>query len=196
MATLVLDPHVEAYLRGLDRDTRYDEVWEGMSVFMPPRANRDTRIAGAVVLALHLAVEEPELGRVASGGNVSDRDADWAENYRIPDALVYLHSNPALNRETHYVGGPDFALEVVSQGEDGTAKLGFYAAVNTREVLVIDRDPWALTLYRLAEGTLTPVAAAGGLRTSESTGVTFALETAGERPVVVATTPGGKSFRA
>lgn len=196
MAMLVLDPHVEAYLRGLERDTRHDECWGGLSVFMPLPANRDTRIADAVRLALHFAVEEPGSGRVASGGNVSDRNDDWTQNYCIPDALVYLHSNPALNRETHYFGGPDFALEVVSDGEDGKAKLGFYAAVNTREVLVIDRDPRALTLYRLAGGTLTAVLAVGGLLTSETTGVTFALDGSGEQTFVVATTPGGKSFRA
>ena len=116
------------------------------------------------------------------------------QNYRIPDLIVYLNTNPARDRDTHYVGGPDFALEVVSPGEDGTAKLDFYAAVGTREVLVIDRDPWALTLYRLENGQSLP-AQSGSLVTSQL-GVTVALDTTGPRTAVVATTPDGRAFRA
>ena len=33
-------------------------------------------------------------------------------------------------------------------------KLEFYAKVNTRELLIVDRDPWALELYRLQDKKL------------------------------------------
>ncbi len=36
-------------------------------------------------------------------------------------------------------------------------KLAFYAKVGTREVLLVDRDPWALELFRLREGRLAQV---------------------------------------
>jgi Putative restriction endonuclease len=36
-------------------------------------------------------------------------------------------------------------------------KMDFYAANGVRELLIIDRDPWAIELYRLSEGALKPV---------------------------------------
>jgi hypothetical protein len=36
-------------------------------------------------------------------------------------------------------------------------KLPFYASVNVRELLIIDRDPWSMGLYRLREGALNRV---------------------------------------
>ena len=47
-------------------------------------------------------------------------------------------------------GGPDFAVEILSEGDLARKKLDFYALVDTREFLQLDRDPWALELYRLA----------------------------------------------
>ena len=37
----------------------------------------------------------------------------------------------------------------MSHGDKSRDKFDFYARVNTREVLMIDRDPWQLELYRL-----------------------------------------------
>ena len=39
-------------------------------------------------------------------------------------------------------------MEIVSKGDRTLEKLDFYAAVDTKELLVIDRDPWQLSLYR------------------------------------------------
>lgn len=52
------------------------------------------------------------------------------------------------------MGGPDLAVEIISEGEDPHAKFAFYAAVNTREVLVVERDPWAAELFTLLDGQL------------------------------------------
>ena len=46
---------------------------------------------------------------------------------------------------------------MASPRERVTRKLGFYAKVGTRELLVVNRDPWSLELYRLTEGTLNLV---------------------------------------
>ena len=90
----------------------------------------------------------------------SDRADDWQQNYRVPDVLVFLKGTTAENRHTHWFGGPDFAIEIISPGDRTLEKLDFYARVNTRELLVIDRDPWQLTLYRLQGDPpkLSPVA--------------------------------------
>ena len=51
-------------------------------------------------------------------------------------------------------GGPDLAVEIVSPGEDPHEKLDFYARINTRELLIVDRNPWSLELYQLHSGQL------------------------------------------
>lgn len=62
--------------------------------------------------------------------------------------------------ENHWCGGPDLLIEVLSEGDRARDKLPFYAAIGTREVLIVDRDPWALELYRLERGRLVPVGVA------------------------------------
>jgi Uma2 family endonuclease len=61
---------------------------------------------------------------------------------------VYLAGNPAENRGTHWLGGPDFAVEIISRHDRTRKKLPFYASVGTGELLVVDRRPWVLELYR------------------------------------------------
>lgn len=123
------------------------------------------------------------------------------QNYRIPDAVVYLASNPALDRNSHWVGGPDLAVEIVSPGEDPHEKLDFYAGINTRELLIVDRNPWSLELYQLASGQLQlagrsdlsdPAVLASGVLP-----LTFQLQPATPRPrIVVAHIPTGQTWTA
>ena len=51
-----------------------------------------------------------------------------------------------------WLGGPDLAIEIMSPGEQIAEKIDLYSRFATRELEVIDRDPWALTLYRLHDG--------------------------------------------
>ena len=51
-------------------------------------------------------------------------------------------------------GGPDLLVEIVSPGDRSREKLAFYSQIGVRELLVIDRDPWMLELYRLEDGQL------------------------------------------
>ena len=61
---------------------------------------------------------------------------------------VFLKGNPAKDRDTHWFGGPDFAVEIVSPSDRSRDKLDFYAKVGVRELLIVDRKPWKLELYR------------------------------------------------
>ena len=61
---------------------------------------------------------------------------------------MFLNNTNAQNRDTHWYGGPDFAVEIVSPFDQSRKKFDFYAGVGTRELLIVDRDPWALELYR------------------------------------------------
>ena len=86
--------------------------------------------------------------KVFAGCNVSDQPKRWKRNYRCPDVAVFLPGNPAEDRKTHWFGGPDFAVEIISRFDRSREKFGFYKSVGVRELLLVDRHPWALELYR------------------------------------------------
>jgi hypothetical protein len=82
-------------------------------------------------------------------------------------------------------------VEIISPGEDPLAKFAFYAGIGTREVLIVDRDPWAVELYQLRAGQLTLAgrsdAANPGVVPSSVLPLTFRLEAATPRQRIVMT---------
>ena len=157
---------------------------------MAPLANNEHQeLALDVASALREATRT--LGaRVAAGENVSNDPVNWERNSRCPDVVVFLPGTTAQDRKTHWYGGPDFAAEIVSKGDRSRDKFEFYAGVNTREVLIVDRFPWSLELFRLRGGVLEPV----GVSTdpsvsleSEVAPVDFHLAPGPTRPQVVIT---------
>ncbi len=157
MATLIRDREMERQLiarrRRLGQD-KFDEVWNGVYVMSPLANDEHQDIAGSLYALFRETVQEPGLGIARPGINVSDRRQDWRQNFRCPDAAVFLNGTSAINCDAHWFGGPDFAVEVASPGERVTKKLGFYAAVGTRELLILNRSRWKLSLYRLIDGEL------------------------------------------
>jgi Uma2 family endonuclease len=169
---------------------------------VPPQAdNEQQRIVSRITSAFSSVIDWDAGDSVLPGANVSDRDADWITNYRDPDVVVYLVSNPAQDRVTHWVGGRDLAVEVRSPGEDPRLKLDFYAKINTHEVLIVDRDPWALELYQLQGGKLVSVGISNGATSAVLASValplTFQLRPGSPRPVIhVAHTATGQAWTA
>ena len=158
MAILVLDRFFEEEIRAQRGDNDRDEVWDGVLV-MSPLANLEHQdFAGELAYIFRTLLGSRRAGRVFPGCNVSDRAEGWTHNYRIPDVAVYLASNPAKDCGTHWLGGPDIAVEIVSDQDRSRDKAEFYAKVGVREFLVIDRDPWAVELYRPAGGSMELVA--------------------------------------
>jgi len=196
MAILVLDPGKEAQLRALwsaEGDVRSTEVWEGMTV-MSPLANSDHQdLVGGLQFVLYDCVTRAGLGVSFPGVNLSDRTPDWVQNYRNPDLVVFLAGTSAIDYGTHWVGGPDFVVEIISPGEKPTAKFAFYESVGTREVLIVHRDPWKLELFALDGGSLK-LAGASDLATatvcpSAALGLTFRLAPGRPRPRIAVTHP-------
>jgi Uma2 family endonuclease len=181
MPMLIREPSVEQKLiddrraRGLDR---WDEVWEGTYVVMTLPNNEHQRLVTRISHVLQGLVDDTDSGQVLAGCNVSDRGHGWDENFRCPDIAVYLTGNPAIDFGAHWQGGPDLAIEIVSPGDASHEKLDFYAAVGTRELLILNRDPWQLELYRAVNGELTPVATDTPLLTT-TIGVEWTLAEAG-----------------
>jgi Uma2 family endonuclease len=152
MPVLINDPLMEVKFRS-DREecdsSRWDEVWEGVLV-VPPIPNDDHQdLVGKIYLALFDVSQKTKKGLVRPGVNVTDRHPGWKDNYRVPDVVVYLFTNPAINHGSHWTGGPDFLVEVLSPGERAYAKFDFYAKVRTQEIMLVFRNPWSLELHRL-----------------------------------------------
>ena len=140
---------------------RYDEVWDGVYVMSPIANNEHQSLATELATAISTIINWRGRGRTIAGANVSDSRDNWTHNYRIPDVLVFLNDTSAVDCGTHWFGGPDFAIEIVSPSDRTLEKLSFYGKIGTRELLVIDRHPWQLSLYRLINGQLALVACSG-----------------------------------
>ncbi len=172
---------------GLDRK---DEVWNGRYVIMPDPDNVHQDLVGELYFLLTLVITRVGLGRAYPGGNISDREDKWTSNYRVPDVTVFLNDNPAENRHTHWLGGPDLAVEVVSDNDKSRKKLDFYASVGTRELIIVDRAPWQLELFRLTDGELVSVGkssvADGNVLASEVVPLSFRLIAGATRPQIEA----------
>ncbi len=133
--------------------SRFDEVWEGVYVMSPQPNNEHLILASLLSFAFHSGVDPSRVVAITQGGNVSDRHEGWRKNFRCPDVLVFLAGNPAEDRGSHWLGGPDFAVEILSPRDRSRKKFAFYAGVGVRELLLVDRKPWRLELYRLVDGS-------------------------------------------
>ncbi len=156
MATMVMPP--DRFKAIIERRRRYgqdshDEVWNGVYVMSPEADNSHQKLAFSIAKVIDAACARKG-AVVLPSVNVSDRADDWMRNYRVPDVAVFMPGNPAENRETHFLGGPDFLVEVVSKYDRSRRKLDFYASIGVREVLLVNRAPWRLDLYRLKDGEL------------------------------------------
>jgi Uma2 family endonuclease len=167
---LVCDPDVQERVkaeRQLTGADRWDEVWEGTYVMNPLPNTEHQHLVTKLVVALDAIVSQGAIGNVYAGLNVSDRIDGWTLNYRGPDVVVYLAGNAAVDCGAHWCGGPDLVVEIVSPGDRVRDKIPFYEKVNTRELYILDRDPWSLEQFSLEHGRLVST----GQSTCESTAV-------------------------
>jgi Uma2 family endonuclease len=163
MPLLIDDPKLEARLlrrRRLSGADRYDEVWDGVYFISPLANDEHQQLVTDISAVFGIVIKFAGLGEVRAGVNVSDRGKGWKDNYRVPDVAVKLNDGSARILKNHWFGGPDFVVEVVSARDRTREKLDFYAAIGTREVLVVDREPWSLELYGLRGNRLVPVGVA------------------------------------
>jgi len=196
MTVMVLDPYVEQQIlagRAGSEGDRYDEVWEGVYVVTPLPNDEHQEIVSALTSILQDVIGWPRLGQVRAGVNLSDREEGWKENYREPDVAVFLRDTKAVNYGTHWRGAADFLVEIISPGERTRDKIPFYASLGVVELLIVDRDPWALELYRQQNGQLDKIGqstlAAPEVLASQTVGLTFQLLPGEPRPHLEVTHP-------
>ena len=199
MTTLITDPNLESTLqseRAASGADRYDEVWEGIYMMNPMPNLEHQDIVNGFAAIFQDVIRWPGLGMVMPGANVSDREVGWEKNYRVPDVAVCLRAGAAKNCGSHWLGGPDFVVEVVSPSDQTREKLDFYASVGVRELLIVDREPWRLEMLSLKQGKLAPTAACE-LRhpapvTSAVLSLSFTLGPGEDRPAILVQTIDGR----
>jgi Uma2 family endonuclease len=151
MALLSLEPsELKRLIRQRRRSgaDRFDEVWNGVYVMAPIADNEHQSLGLELAIAFKNALDVVEPGMIFAGCNVSDQPERWKRNFRCPDVAIFLPDNQAEDRKTHWYGGPDFAVEIISRFDRSRKKFGFYKSVGVRELLLVDRHPWVIELYR------------------------------------------------
>ncbi len=152
MAALITDPDLEASVRSQRAEwggNRYDEVWEGTYMMIPLPNSEHTNLQARLRWVFQTALGEASPAMVHAGLNVSDRADDWKQNFRCPDVAVVFPDGAARDYGTFHLGGPDFVVEIISPYDRSREKFDFYSNVKVRELLLVDRNPWSLELYRL-----------------------------------------------
>ena len=191
MATLITDPSLEQRLRA-EREVsgadRFDEVWEGIYMMTPMPNDEHQQIVMRLGSILQEVIGWPGGGEIRPGVNLSAAEADWKSDYRVPDIAVFLNDTAAINRGTHWQGAADFLVEVISTDDRTREKLPYYASLGVRELLLIDRDPWAVELYRLGEKGFAQVGVSrlddAQVLRSDQVPLTFRLVAGDDRPAV------------
>ncbi len=191
MPTLITDTELERRLlaeRVATGADRYDEVWEGTTMMTPMPNDEHQQIVSRLISIFEEVIGWPGLGDIRPGVNISDRKDDWKQNYRVPDVAVFLAETAAENCGGFWYGGPDLVVEIISPGDETRNKLPFYESIRTREVLLIDRDPWQLELYRLRDDALRLAGMSAlhqpGTLSSQVLPFTFALIAGESRPEI------------
>jgi Uma2 family endonuclease len=160
MSVLVTDPALAERLlaeREATDGSKHDEVWDGVYIMSPLPNNEHLVLSSELWLVFRTLLRESGSGIAFNGLNVSDREEGWLHNFREPDVGVFLEGNPAKDCGTHWCGGPDLVVEILSPNDLAREKRPFYAQIGVRELLIVDRYPWALELYRLHAGELSLV---------------------------------------
>ena len=178
MEALVCDPaEVDSLIRRR-RETgadRYDEVWNGLYVMSPAASLEHQRLVAEFTTMLTEVIARTGRGTVYPGANVTDREDGWEENYRCTDVVVVLKESEARCRdiESALVGGPDFLIEVRSPADKTLDKMDFYGSLGVRELLVVERESKAMSLYRLTGDGLHEVPPTEGWLECQSVGLAF-----------------------
>jgi Uma2 family endonuclease len=191
MAMLIENPRLEEELKeqrqAWDAD-QHDEVWEGV-YFMPPMANDDHQeIVSSFTFVLVASVGLPGLGKVRPGVNLAASAEDWEHDYRVPDVVVFMADTAAENHNRFWSGPADFIIEITSPHDRTYEKVHFYSQIGVRELLIVNRQSWALELYRHQDGGLQKAGESTVERPevlpSEKLPLEFRLIAGNERPQV------------
>ena len=151
MPTLVFDPPPAAFEQLLERrhqldQDRRDEVWEGVLHMIPPPSHQHERIASMLHRLLGPAADAAGLEMTGTVG-VGVKD-----DYRVPDLALHRPGAPPQWHPTAAL-----VVEIVSPGDKTWEKLGFYAAHDVDELLIVDPHKQTVEWFARDADTYRPL---------------------------------------
>ena len=135
--------------RKLGLDGR-DEVWNGVLHMVPPPGGPHQRFGTKLIRVLGPLAERR--GLIPSYETGLFRTAD---DYRVPDQL-YCRPEHQSDRGAE---GAELVVEIRSEGDETYEKIGFYAGLGVREMLIVHPQSRRVELLRAVGGRLLPVTA-------------------------------------
>jgi Uma2 family endonuclease len=191
MAAMILDPLLAEQLReerrarGIDK---FDEVWEGVYVILPSLNDEHQKLMGDFCVIFQDSLAWQGLAHVYPGVNIADQIGEWTKNYRCPDVAVFLRDTKAENCDTHWREPADFLIEITSPDDRTHDKIAFYDQIGVEELLIVNRENWALELYQRQDGHLQKAAQSQADNEtkliSRKVPLTFKLLPGEKRPVI------------
>jgi Uma2 family endonuclease len=156
MRTLLPDPPPAEFQALLERRQRLgqdllDEVWEGVYHINPAPHRRHAHLAQQLAVLL----DEPAR-RVGLIPMISIFNLGEPGDYRVPDGGVF-HPGP----DEVYAATAALVVEIVSPDDKTWEKLGFYAAHQVDELLIVDPDERQVHWLALAGREYRPVDRSG-----------------------------------
>ena len=103
------------------------------------------------------AISKRGLGKVRPGVNLAASTDNWKDDYRVPDVVVFLAGTAAENHDALLDRCGRSSSRSRVRVTARTRKLPFYSRIGVRELLIFNRQSWALELYRHQAGNLEKV---------------------------------------
>ncbi len=135
--------------RRLGLDGR-DEVWNGVLHMVPPPGGPHQEMNGELYLVLGPLAKRRGLHPYFETGLFRGSD-----DYRVPDQL-YCRPEQRSERGAE---GAELVVEIRSEGDETYDKIGFYAGLGVREMLIVHPQGHWVELLRAVGGRLLPVTA-------------------------------------
>lgn len=134
-----------------------DEVWNGVLHMVPPPGGPHQEVGGELFLVLGPLAKRQGLRPHYETGLFRA-----ADDYRVPDQL-YCRPEQLSERGAE---GAELVVEIRSKGDETYEKIGFYAELSVREMLIVHPEGRWVELLRAVGGRLLPVSAdpEGGVR--------------------------------
>lgn len=154
MPTLVLDPQPVELVKLIERRQQLgqdvlDEVWEGVYHMNPVPHASHAYVAQQLAEILGPPARNAGLVPILSNVNIGESD-----NYRVPDGALF-RTRP----DTVFEPTAALVLEIHSPNDKTWEKLGFYAAHQIDEFLIVDKQERRVHWLGLTAGEYEPIAA-------------------------------------
>ncbi|MGH2858693.1 MAG: Uma2 family endonuclease [Solirubrobacteraceae bacterium] len=159
MRTLLSDPPPAELREALDEllerrrqwgADRHDEVWEGVLHMNPISHWRHAELQAQLLELLRPLARAVGL-RAVGPINLGERN-----DYRVPDGAITEPGPGALYNPTARL-----VIEILSPGDESWRKLGFYAAHDVSELLIVDPDQRRVHWLALDGAEYRPVERSG-----------------------------------